>query len=90
MKTKEKIYSEAVERFGKIHQLDMCIEECAELIQAINKFKRNPNIYIDLCEEIADAEITIEQLKLILNKDELIDKIKEDKLRRLDEKMREI
>jgi NTP pyrophosphatase (non-canonical NTP hydrolase) len=36
----EIILKDAVENFGVLSQLDMAIEECAELIQAINKIKR--------------------------------------------------
>lgn len=34
------ILKKAIEQNGTINQMDMCIEECAELIQAINKMKR--------------------------------------------------
>ena len=34
------ILEDAVSKFGTVNQLDMAIEECAELIQAINKIKR--------------------------------------------------
>lgn len=37
---KEKILKDAVDNFGVISQIDMAIEECAELIQALNKIKR--------------------------------------------------
>jgi NTP pyrophosphatase (non-canonical NTP hydrolase) len=36
----EQILKDAVDNFGVPSQLDMAIEECAELIQAINKIKR--------------------------------------------------
>jgi len=39
MKDKE-ILQEAINKFGVKNQLDMAIEECAELIQAINKVRR--------------------------------------------------
>lgn len=35
------ILAEAICEFGFESQMDMCIEECAELIQAINKLKRS-------------------------------------------------
>jgi len=40
--TKEQIeiLKKAINKFGNMNQLDMAIEECAELIQAINKLKR--------------------------------------------------
>jgi len=36
----ENTYREAITKYGIINQLDMAVEECAELIQAINKVKR--------------------------------------------------
>lgn len=40
MENKE-VFEKAIKKFGVINQLDMVIEECVELIQAINKAKRN-------------------------------------------------
>lgn len=41
--TDEQLYilEKAVQKFGTANQLDMVVEECAELIQAINKLKRS-------------------------------------------------
>lgn len=36
----EKVLINAIYKYGTSNQLDMAIEECAELIQAINKIKR--------------------------------------------------
>lgn len=36
----EQILKDAIDNFGIASQLDMAVEECAELIQAINKIKR--------------------------------------------------
>ncbi len=68
----------AITNYGTRSQLDMATEECAELIQAINKFKRiclgadelsvkNSLTYYGLCSEIADVIIMMEQLKLMLS-----------------------
>lgn len=56
--------SKAIKVFGKEKQMDMVVEECAELIQAVNKYKRNPNIDTlkSLAGEIADVQIMIDQL----------------------------
>lgn len=35
-----KVLRQAINKFGVNSQLDMAVEECAELIQAINKLKR--------------------------------------------------
>ena len=73
------VYEQAISKWGIDAQLDMCIEECAELIQAISKIKRikfikphDPNKMtithkrIDhLKEELADAQLMINQLATI-------------------------
>jgi NTP pyrophosphatase (non-canonical NTP hydrolase) len=40
LQKQNEILSKAIETYGINNQLDMAIEECAELIQAINKVKR--------------------------------------------------
>lgn len=80
------IYGDALEKWGRESQLNMCIEECAELIQAIQKIRRNPNTenIRNLCEEIADVEIMIEQMRMITMKEGVIDNFKEEKLQLLE------
>jgi len=84
MKNKD-IYNQVISKLGTISQMDMCIEECAELIQAINKVKRNncEANKLNLLEEIADVEIMIEQMRIMVNQDKIIDKIKKEKINRL-------
>lgn len=62
------IYKKAVEKWGVEAQLDQTIEEAAELIQAVNKFKRRrgDEPVDNLIEEIIDVEIMIGQVKVIL------------------------
>ncbi|MBE5745776.1 MAG: antitoxin [Clostridiales bacterium] len=82
------LYNEAEKYWGKIAQYDQCVEECAELIVAINKYKRkclyneyqnNPIVEDNLLEELADTFMCVEQL---------ISYVGEDKLqKRLDEKL---
>ena len=80
-------------------------EECAELIQAVNKYYRfnnskntrdeiiastnDSNMLIqNIAEEIADCEIMLEQMKVLLNLNpEAIEKIKEKKVNRQLERM---
>ena len=52
----------AVETFGPQSQIDMAIEECAELINALCKFRRDRVGTIDIVTEIADVQIMCEQL----------------------------
>ena len=106
MKNKEFLYVAVIDTYGVEKQLDMVVEECSELIKAINKIKRNdclkyiglvqPSlttttikqalIYNELCGEVADLEILLEQMRLILRSDQ-ISLIKERKLQRLSERI---
>lgn len=76
-------------------------EECAELIQAINKYQRyasNYNAepkeydwkyYQNVVEEIADVEVMLEQIKILLNiSDEAVHGIKEKKVNRQIERIK--
>lgn len=62
--------------YGYENQSHQLIEECAELIQAVNKFRRahrkgeKEGIEIakdNLVEEIADVELMLDQIKYMLN-----------------------
>lgn len=81
------ILNRAIEYYGAENQENMCIEECAELIQAINKKHRGePH---NISEEIADVEIMLEQLKIINCCKADVEKIRVKKLLRLAERMKQ-
>lgn len=61
------IIKRSVEYYGKDVQSTVCMEECAELIQAISKEKRGKSDKNHLSEEIADVLICIEMLMQIYN-----------------------
>lgn len=65
-------FNQSIIKYGKEPQCRQTMEECAELIQAINKFLRYPNDkhYANLIEEIADVEIMLYQLKVMFNIDD--------------------
>lgn len=63
--TYEEICQKAVKTYGKNPQMDMVVEECSELIQAISKNKRGKDNRENIVEEIADVQIMIDQLKII-------------------------
>lgn len=63
----------------------MLIEEMAELTQALLKYRRKPqsqDIEFNVHEEVADVEIVLGQIKLLLRHG-LVEKFKEQKLERL-------
>ena len=71
------IYKKAIETYGEREQSAVAMEECGELIRAINKYHRkdsNENRK-NLIEEIADVQIMIEQLKIMysISEDEIED-----------------
>lgn len=63
-------FEDIINHFGVDRQSRQAMEECGELIQAINKMLRYPDDEvkrIELIEEIADVLIMITQLKIIFD-----------------------
>ncbi len=88
------IYKEAIKKYGKEIQIEIAIEEMAELIKALQKIKRSSgqttewlSLIHNVCEEIADVEIMIEQLKLIYPYSIVMD-FKTAKIDRLKERLK--
>lgn len=82
------ILAAAVEQYGEGAQLVKCCEELSELTQAICKrFDMGAEYSFDVeavVEEIADVEIMIEQVRMILRVDpEMEQRWRERKLNRL-------
>lgn len=71
----------AIDTYGTDNQTDVAIEEMAELTQALihNRRGRPANIP----EEIADVEIMLEQLKIIHDCADEVEKQKDAKIKRL-------
>lgn len=71
------VYSELLLYLGEYSQIKKTIEECAELITALARYlnaeqerdKRGGMIGLDeaVCEEIADVQICLEQMKLVFS-----------------------
>lgn len=91
-KEKENIIKIA-NHYGEEKQMEQAVEEMAELIQAIQKYKKlnSDNRYLSYIEEMADVCIVLSQLQHLLpvRDKNLFDKIFEGKidrqLRRIDE-----
>lgn len=79
------IYRQAVEHFGKLNQIIKAMEECGELIQALARWAEGEPVIGNICEEIADVEIMLEQVKVILGEqyEEYLELKKAEKLGRL-------
>lgn len=80
-----------IKTYGEKAQHVVAMEECAELIKAISKYLRTEDIddVENLIEEIADVEIMLEQLKFIHNIDGSVTVIKDKKLKRTYDRIRE-
>ena len=63
IKINKGVIAESILHYGKNNQSTVCMEECAELIQAISKAKRGKINRDNMIEEIADVLICIEMLK---------------------------
>lgn len=59
------IIAKSIKHYGEEIQSTVCMEECAELIQAVSKAKRGKPDKNNMAEEIADVLICIEILKQI-------------------------
>jgi NTP pyrophosphatase (non-canonical NTP hydrolase) len=64
------LLEDTIEEWGESAQMDMAIEEMAELTKAICKFKRNIHLtsVSDIVEEIVDVEIMTTTLMHILER----------------------
>ena len=59
------ILTGAIEFWGKELQMDMVVEECAELIHVISAFRRRRATTDQLLDELADVIIMTGQLKVM-------------------------
>lgn len=60
------VWRKSVERFGRDKQSIVCMEECAELIQAVSKRLRGrPDPEHNLAEEMADVTICLKLLQIM-------------------------
>lgn len=81
----------AVSVYGESSQVNMAVEEMAELTKALMKDKRDDvnhnSVRENVIEEIADVEIMLDQLKLIYHCFADVENIKEFKINRLAERI---
>jgi NTP pyrophosphatase (non-canonical NTP hydrolase) len=88
--TEQEIYKKAIDKWGRDSQLGVAQEECAELIQAISKYFRHGDFKAieKVIEEAVDAEIMINQIKVIFPYQEIWDKYRKMKLNRVEENLK--
>lgn len=70
------IWGKCIDTYGVESQMDMCIEECSELIDAIQKYRRGRVGKDEIVDELADVRIMCRQMELMFNcKDEVLNRI---------------
>ena len=70
--------------YGLEKQLVKSLEELEELKEEIKSYIQDPDDYLlyRLADEMADAEIMISQLKILLNLFDAVEEVKENKIAR--------
>lgn len=80
---RREIYEKAIGRWGINLQMDVAIEEMAELTKEIVKGKRGSENADEIIEEVADVYIMLEQIITILHCEEEVNQHIQAKVNRL-------
>ena len=81
------VLSKAIRKFGFDMQQAIAIEEMSELTKELCKYKRGAENFKQIAEEIADVEIMLEQLKIMFNCKRDVEVYREDKIKRLADRL---
>lgn len=81
-------YTNALIQFGERNQMIVAVEELSECQKEICKILRGGEDFRHLAEEIADAQIMLEQLIMIFSLQDCVENYMEQKIQRLDERCR--
>lgn len=79
----------AIAKYGKDAQMKMVLEEMSELQKEIRKLWRGKDNRDAIAEEVADVEIMLDQLKLMLDIPYQVEQHRQNKLQRLQERLEE-
>ena len=82
------VLKKAIDKWGEAKQLDMMQEEAAELIVAINHYRRGRNTWIHVIEEMSDVRIIIDQFATIGDNSTVMNAERDKKMKRLEEKLK--
>lgn len=82
------LYKTAIETWGEDAQINLLGEECSELSADVSRVLRERSEKTELVEEIADVEIMLEQMRLILDA-ETINEAKAQKRSSLRQRLQE-
>ena len=84
--SEEAILRRAIEKYGNRAQINMALEEMGELIVALQHELRGRASLVEVCEEVADVQIMMEQLALIFDKD-IVRNYYDAKIKRLEQRL---
>lgn len=83
----QQVLNNAILRYGVESQLDIAIEEAAELIVELQKHKRGRPC--DIASEVADVFIMLKQIEIMMDKHDAIQNRIDFKIERLQKRLEE-
>lgn len=81
------VYKKAIVKYGVEKQMTVAIEEMSEVIKELCKLQRGIGNRDHLAEEIADAMIVLEQMRLVFNLNQAVCDKMDEKVERLKRKV---
>lgn len=85
--SEDAVFRQALKTYGPRHQTMMALEEMAELAKELCKASRGLGSVEHIAEEIADVQITLEQMIILHQCQGLVERIRAEKVKRLLERM---
>ena len=83
-----KTYTNAMLAFGEQNQLIVAVEELSECQKEICKIIRGGEDYRHLAEEVADATIMLEQIRMMFNINDCVCNFMDEKIKRLEDRVK--
>ena len=83
-----KTYTNAMLAFGEQNQLIVAVEELSECQKEICKIIRGGEDFRNLAEEVADATIMLEQIRLMFNINDCVCNFMDEKIKRLEDRVK--
>ena len=81
------VFQRAIATWGEDAQMKMVLEEMSELQKEICKLWRGKDNRDAIAEEVADVEIMLDQLELMLDIQYQVEQYRQKKLRRLQKRL---
>lgn len=81
------VYRKAIAKYGADKQMTVAIEEMSEVIKELCKLKRGIGNRDHLAEEIADATIVLEQMRMLFNLNQAVRDKMDEKIEDLQRKV---